>query len=229
YVLGQMAEHGFIDRKDAEHVAAQPIRLARETGAARGLAAEEVDVVSRFLADKMGESTAFEVGTTVTTTLDAKLQELARVSIERGLEDLDARQGFRGPSGDVAAKTLDAQRRDLGRSFQKFLKGSDIVEGIVIRFEKDATGAKGGKLFVDVGAGVPAHAAHAAPPPAPAGKGKLAAIKQKAPPLPPLPPPTRGGVVDSSRDPRYARGTKPIADRFKPGDLVRVRLAEERP
>ncbi len=229
YVLGQMADHGFIARKEAERIAAQPIRLARETGAARGLAAEEVDVVSHFLADKMGESAAFEVGTTVTTTLDAKLQELARVSIERGLEDLDARQGFRGPSGHVAGKTLDAQRRDLGRSYQKFLKGSDIVEGIVIRFEKDATGAKGGKLFVDVGAGVPTHAAHAAQAPAPAGKGKLAAIKQKAPPLPPLPPPTREGVVDFSLEPRYAKGTKPIADRFKPGDLVRVRLAEDRP
>src|SRR6185369_2199127 len=40
YVLGQMADHGFIARKEAERVAAQPIRLARETAAARGLAAE---------------------------------------------------------------------------------------------------------------------------------------------------------------------------------------------
>jgi penicillin-binding protein 1A len=30
YVLGQMAEHGFIDRATADRVAAQPIRLARE-------------------------------------------------------------------------------------------------------------------------------------------------------------------------------------------------------
>jgi len=235
YVLGQMAEHGFIDRKDAERVAAQPIRLAREAGAARGLAAEEVDVVSHFLSDKMGESAAFEVGTTVTTTLDAKLQELARVSVERGLEDLDGRQGFRGPSGHVAGKTLDAQRRDLGRSYAKFLKGSEIVEGIVIRFEKDASGPKGGKLFVDVGAGVPIHAAHSAPVPPPGpgkpmpGKGKLAAIKQKAPPPPPLPAPSREGFVDFSLEPRYGKGAKPIADRFKPGDLVRVRLAEDRP
>jgi len=49
YVLGQMAEHGYIDRKTAERLAAQPIRLARETAAARGVAAEEVDVVARFL------------------------------------------------------------------------------------------------------------------------------------------------------------------------------------
>ena len=32
-----------------------------------------------LLSDKLGESAAYEVGTTVTTTLDAKLQELARV------------------------------------------------------------------------------------------------------------------------------------------------------
>src|SRR5262245_44724782 len=218
YVLGQMADHGFIDRKDAERVAAQPIRLARETGAARGVAAEEVDVVSHFLSDKMGESTAFEVGTTVATTLDGHLQELARTSLERGLEELDGRLGFRGPSGHVTGRMLDVQRRELGKTFSKFLKGSEIVEGIVIRFEKDASSPKIGKLYVDVGAGVPA-----APPP-PTGKGR-----QKAAPPPPLPAPSREGVVDFSLEPRYAKGSKPIADRFKPGDLGRVRLAEDRP
>jgi penicillin-binding protein 1A len=230
YVLGQMADHGFIERKEAERIAAQPIRLARETGAARGLAAEEVDVVAHALSEKLGESAAFEVGTTVTTTLDAKLQELARVSVERGLEDLDGRQGFRGPSGHVAGKTLDAQRRELGKTYAKFLKGSEIVEAIVVRFEKDATSPgspKLGKLFVDVGAGVPAHAP--VPPPITIGaKGKLAG-KPKAPPPAPLPAPTREGFVDFSLEPRYGKGPKPVADRFKPGDLVRVRLAEDRP
>jgi hypothetical protein len=51
----------------------------------------------------------------------------------------------------------------------------------------------------------------------------------KAPAPEPLPPPTREGFVDFSLEPRYAKGPKPIADRFKPGDLVRVRLAEDRP
>jgi penicillin-binding protein 1A len=228
YVLGQMADHGFIDRKTAEKVAAQPIRLARETAAARGLAAEEVDVVARFLVDKLGENAAFEAGTTVTTTLDAKLQEMARTTVERGLEDLDARQGYRGPSGHVTGKALDSHRRELGSRYAKFLKGTEIVEGIVLRFEKGTLGskpdAKIGKLFVDVGAGVPANA----PAPAPVPKGKLAA-KLKAAPPPPLPEPTREGVVDFSLEPRYAKGPKPLADRFKPGDLVRVRLDSDRP
>jgi penicillin-binding protein 1A len=232
YVLGQMADHGFIDRKTAEKIAAQPIRLARETAAARGLAAEEVDVVGRFIADKLGDAGALQAGT-VTTTLDAKLQEMARTSVERGLEELDARQGYRGPSGHVAGRLLDIHRRELGKTYAKFLKGSEIVEGVVLRFEKDATSPKPesklGKLYVDVGAGVPANAP--LPPPEPAatkGKGKVAQ-KAKAPPPPPLPEPTREGVVDFSLEPRYAKGSKPLADRFKPGDLVRVRLAEDRP
>jgi len=231
YVLGQMADHGFIERKEAERIAAQPIRLARETAAARGVAAEEVDVVARFLSDKMGESAAFEAGTTVSTTLDARLQETARTSLERGIEELDARQGWRGPSGHVTGKMVDVQRRELGKTYQKFLKGSEIVEGIVLRTEKDTTSPnnpKLGKLYVDVGAGVPAHAPPPPPTTAAGTKGKAGQRAKVAPP-PPLEPPVREGVVDFSLEPRYAKGTKPVAERFKPGDLVRVRLAEDRP
>ena len=232
YVLGQMADHGFIERKEAERIAAQPIRLARETGAARGLAAEEVDVVAHALSDKMGESAAYEVGTTVTTTLDAKLQELARVSVERGLEDLDARQGFRGPSGHVTGKMLDAPApRARARRTRSSSRGPEIVEGIVLRFEKDATSpgsAKLGKLFVDVGAGVPAHAP-APPPAAPASKGKLGAEAEGAAAAAAARPDARGlrrlqpGAALREGD----RSRSPTAS--SPAISVRVRLAEDRP
>ena len=37
------------------------------------------------------------------------------------------------------------------------------------------------------------------------------------------------GVVELSLEPRYAKGPKPLAERFREGDLVRVRVASERP
>src|SRR5262249_24271150 len=37
------------------------------------------------------------------------------------------------------------------------------------------------------------------------------------------------GVVDFASEPRYSKGPKPFAERFKPGDLVRVRLGADRP
>ena len=191
YVLGQMTARGMIDQKTAEKVAAQPIQLIPEPRSARGTAAEAVDMVADLLVARLGDKAAFEAGTTVATTIDGRMQEAARSALERGLEDLDARQGFRGPSGHLTAKALDRRRAELAKLHRGALKDSDIVEGIVNRVEKDAADPKRGKLFVDVGGAE--------------------------------------GVVDLGFETRYAKGTKPLAERFAPGDLVRVRLANQRP
>ena len=191
YVLGQMAEHGFIDRATADKVAAQPIRLIPETGASRGMAAEAVDLAAATLAERLGDKAAVESGTTVTTTIDAHLQEIARTSLERGLEELDARLGFRGPSGHLEGKALAKRRAALAEAHGGGLKASDIVEAIVNRVVPDAAPQSGARLYVDTGAGE--------------------------------------GVVDLWLEHRYAKGSKPLAERFKPGDLVRVRLAADRP
>src|SRR5450432_3655187 len=58
YVLGQLAERGYIDRATADKLAAEPIRLAREPASARGTAAEAVDVVGGVLAERLGEQAA---------------------------------------------------------------------------------------------------------------------------------------------------------------------------
>jgi penicillin-binding protein 1A len=189
YVLGQMAEHGFIDRATADKVAAQPIRLVPEPAASRGMAAEAVDLAGATLTARLGDK-AYESGTTVQTTIDAHLQELARTSLEHGLEDLDARLGFRGPSGHLEGKAL-AKRRAALAARKAPLTDAEIIEGIVNRVARDEDKHKAGELFVDTGAGE--------------------------------------GVVDLALEHRYAKGGKPIADRFKPGDLVRVRLAADRP
>jgi penicillin-binding protein 1A len=154
YVLGRMAENGFLAPAIAAKLAAEPIRLSRETALSRGIAGEVVDSVGRFLTDKYGERDAFELGTTVETTVDAKMQELARQTLERGLEDLDARQGFRGPSGHLTGKALDKHHAELKAAHGGVPKESAIVEGIVERVEKDQADPKNlklGHIVVDLG------------------------------------------------------------------------------
>jgi penicillin-binding protein 1A len=182
YVLGQMAERGFIDRKTADKIAAEPIRLAKEPLASRGMATEVVDAVGRVLGDR---GDAAEAGITVETTIDAHLQELARASLERGLEDFDARQGFRGPSAHLKGKPLDKKHAELAAAHRKGVRDGEVVEGLVTRVEEP------GKLFVDLG--------------------------------------PSEGAVDLSLEPRYAKGPKPLATRFSAGDVVRVRVAMDRP
>ncbi|HEY4395783.1 MAG TPA: PBP1A family penicillin-binding protein, partial [Polyangia bacterium] len=235
YVLGQMAERGYIDRATADRLAAEPIRLARESASARGIAAEAVDVVGAVLGEKVGEGAATESGLTVTTTLDGHLQELARTSLERGLEDLDGRQGFRGPSGHLTGRPLDVRRYELVKAHAGGLGDSEIVEGIVTRVEPDSKSAKLGRLYVDAGVREAGHEA-LRPPPA-RGEAKSKAAKTKAP-RPAWPSDealasakegAKEGVVDFAFEPRYSKGAKPFAERFKPGDLVRVRFAVDRP
>ncbi len=248
YVLGQMAAHGYIEQAAADRVAAEPIRLAREPAAARGTAAEAVDVVGGVLSARMGEQAAVESGITVSTTLDGHLQELARASLERGLEDLDARQGFRGPSGHLTGPALDKKRVELVKAHATGLNDVEIVEGLVTRVEPEAGNVKLGRLFVDVGVrekGNEARAAVKAPSAGQHAQGTKAE-KSAAPGAgkPPHGPPRKGlsdealeaakvgvkeGVVDFASEPRYSKGTKSIGERFKPGDLVRVRLASDRP
>ncbi len=243
YVLGQMAEHGYIDRATADRVAAEPIRLAREPASARGIAAEAVDVVGAVLTEKLGEATATESGITVTTTLDGHLQELARASLERGLEDLDARQGFRGPSGHLSGRPLDVRRYDLVRAHAGGLGDSEIVEGLVTRVEPDPKNVKLGRLYVDAGVREKGHEAMQPPPrltsKAAAAKSARGAKEVKGKTARPVWPSdealaaakegVKEGVVDFALEPRYGKGPKALAERFKPGDLVRVRYAADRP
>ncbi len=206
YVLGQMVERGYVDRKTADRVAAEPIRLAPEPLAARGMATEAVDEVGRYLAD---HGDVAESGTVVQTTIDARLQQLARASLERGLEEFDARQGFRGPSAHLTGKALDKRHAALVAANKGGPRDGQVIEGLVTRVEGPGDAPVGGKaaakdartkesivvgpakLIVDLGAGV--------------------------------------GAVDLSLEARYAKGPKPLATRFAPGDVVRVRVALERP
>ena len=150
YVLGQMVERGYIDRATAERLAAEPIRIARDTAPSPELAAEAIDSVNRLLAERAGGSPTGQLGLTVQTTIDAKLQVLARQALERGLEDLDVRQGYRGPVGHVAGKAL-AKHRAVLAALRAAKNPPQIYEGIVTAVEKDGNDPRLGRLVIDMG------------------------------------------------------------------------------
>src|SRR5262249_34020278 len=148
------------------------------------------------------------------------LQELAREALERGLESIDQRQGYRGPTRHLEGAALEQYRYELriardgprpedyedgagktGKRLKRALRhglgqltDAAVFEGVVDQVDKQAAAAPDkasrGRILVDIGG--------------------------------------RQGVVELAREERYTRGGKPIGDRLKPGDLVRVRLAPER-
>jgi len=113
YVLERMLEEGFIDRDRYEFAVASPPLLAEDRDFAdAGTAAYFVEEVRRRLFDELGGDVVLRGGIQVETTLDSELQAAAVAAVRTGIDDLDHRQGYRGPLRQVApAQFADELKR----------------------------------------------------------------------------------------------------------------------
>ena len=109
YVLDRLTENGYVKRADAEKAKTEPLgvnqRVLSPNTYAAGYFAEEV---RRELLERYGEKKVYEGGLSVRTTLDPKLQVLARKTLVDGLVRFDEARGFRG-----AMRAIDV-RSDWG-------------------------------------------------------------------------------------------------------------------
>ena len=95
YVLRRMADEGYLAPEVAADAAAQPLgvsALRRQENPAPYF----VEDVRRWLQEKYGTSSLYKEGLEVSTTLDARLQDIANRAMDTGLRQLDRRQGWRG-------------------------------------------------------------------------------------------------------------------------------------
>ncbi len=110
WVIERMVDNGFVTRADADKAKAEPLTVNLRAVSANllnsGYFAEEV---RRELAERYGSKKLLEGGLSVRTTLDPRLQTMARKSLMDGLVRFDEARGWRGsdkkivPSGDWGA------------------------------------------------------------------------------------------------------------------------------
>ena len=101
HVLSRMVVEGLLDPEVAEAAAASPIELAGDDRQ-RASAPYFVEDVRRWLKAKYGDGSVYQEGLEVHTTLDPELQAIANEAVDRGLRQLDRRQGWRGAPGRLA-------------------------------------------------------------------------------------------------------------------------------
>ncbi len=109
WVIDQMADDGFIKRADAEQAKKQPLGVVSKSVGPHYFSAEYfAEEVRRELFERYGEKKLYEGGLSVRTTLDPKLQVLARQTLTQGLVNYDAHHaGWRGPIQNIDIKTGD--------------------------------------------------------------------------------------------------------------------------
>ena len=99
WVLGEMQQNGFISEDERRQAVAVPLTVVARSGFDSTDAPYFAEEVRREVVAMFGEEMLYTGGLSVRTTLDPTLQRAARMALERGLEALDRRQGWRGPIG----------------------------------------------------------------------------------------------------------------------------------
>src|SRR5215471_17175283 len=102
WVIDRMAESGFVKTADAEKAKRLPLGVTSKSTNGHVFAAEYfAEEVRRDLYERYGEKKLYEVGLSVRTSLDTKLQVLARKTFTEGLVRFDETQGWRGPVSKI--------------------------------------------------------------------------------------------------------------------------------
>ena len=116
YVIDRLLENGWIKQADADKARKDPLIVTNRTNGAHIFAGEYfAEEVRRDIFERYGEKKLYEGGLSVRTTLDPKIQVMARTTMAAGIVNYDEAQGWRGPqskldiSGDWGVKLADVK------------------------------------------------------------------------------------------------------------------------
>jgi penicillin-binding protein 1A len=116
YVIDRLLENGWIKQADADKARKEPLVVTNRANAAHVFAGEYfAEEVRRDIFERYGEKKLYEGGLSVRTTLDPKMQVMARKTMAAGLVNYDEAQGWRGAiskldiSGDWGVTLADVK------------------------------------------------------------------------------------------------------------------------
>jgi penicillin-binding protein 1A len=133
YVLNRMVAETYITNIQAT----EAINTKLDIKPRRNLYIEEVpfytEHVRRHLEKKYGTDALYTQGLQVYTAVSLKLQKIARAEIQKGLFELDKREGYRGPLEHIKPEEIESYSQTLQVELDKKpLEAGTTVKGVVI-------------------------------------------------------------------------------------------------
>ncbi len=149
YVIDRLLENGWVKQADADKARKDPLIVTGKQNAAHTFAGEYfAEEVRREIFERYGEKKLYEGGLSVRTTLDPKLQVVARKALSDGLLRYDENQGYRGAiqklemSGDWGVKLADVKSlSDIGWKMAVVLESNDQSARIGFQPPRELGGA----------------------------------------------------------------------------------------
>src|SRR5438309_1812878 len=149
-VLQRLADEHYVTQAQADAAKQRPIVTRGQPTQPPGIAPFFVEEVRKHLEREFGAKALYENGLSVTTTLDAKLQEHANRSLEHGLRAYDKRHGWRKATRNVVAEgqTTDGFKDDR---WARTIAVGDVVPAVVVSVAKPAARLRIGRYHADLG------------------------------------------------------------------------------
>jgi len=118
-----MVEDGYITEQQKEDALAAPLKL-RSIRPKDKIAPYFIEHIRRYIMEKYGSDVLYKEGLEVYTTLDIEMQKAARDAAERGLRELEERQGYEKGLVQGALLCMDVKTGAVramvgGRDFNK--------------------------------------------------------------------------------------------------------------
>jgi penicillin-binding protein 1A len=132
YVLNRMVEEGFISRPQANEALAVKLDIKPR----RNIYVEEVpfytEHVRRYVEAKYGADTLYTQGLQIYTAVNIDLQKAAEQEVNKGLQELDKRQGYRGVLKTVPPADIEAAAREQQAELDRTgLEPGTVVQAVV--------------------------------------------------------------------------------------------------
>ncbi|MBA2879967.1 penicillin-binding protein 1A [Desulfosalsimonas propionicica] len=133
YVLNRMVSENFITNSEASEAMNTNVTIEKRPNWFQETVPYYTEHVRRIVKEQYGEKLLYTGGLRVYTAVDIEMQEQARKSVEKGLRDLDKRQGYRGPVRHISRKEIEAFSRKLQEDIEDQALHEDlIVQGVVV-------------------------------------------------------------------------------------------------
>ena len=133
YVLNRMVSENFITNSEASEAMNTDVTIEKRPNWFQETVPYYTEHVRRMVKEQYGEKLLYTGGLKVYTAVDIEMQEQARKSVEKGLRDLDKRQGYRGPVRHISRKEIEAFSRKLQEDIEDQALHEDlIVQGVVV-------------------------------------------------------------------------------------------------
>ncbi|WP_419659768.1 penicillin-binding protein 1A [Desulfosarcina variabilis] len=139
YVLNRMLADGFINNQEVS----EAIDVKMDIKPRRNWYIEEVPIytehIRRYVEKKYGADALYSQGLKIYAAVNIEMQKAARKEIEKGLTDLDRRQGYRGPEEHLSPEEIESFSDELQAAFtdNPLIEGMS-TKGVVIDVDDSA-------------------------------------------------------------------------------------------